>query len=51
MEEIGMSSNPTTLISSGTRKPRSLHSVITPDAIRSLPQMIAVAPAPKKVGT
>ena len=30
MEEIGMSSNPTTLISSGTRKPRSLHSVITP---------------------
>ena len=45
------SSKPTTLISFGTLKPCNWHSEITPFAIVSLPQRIAVAPAAIKFET
>ena len=47
-EASGRSSNPMTLISSGTFSPRLVSSAITPDAIRSLAQRIAVAPFSRK---
>ncbi len=48
-EASGISSMPTTLISPGTDSPLPISSVYTPDAITSLPQMMAVAPLFKKL--